>query len=433
MIYLHRRQKPSVGSAMSGLSLAALLALPACAGVVEASPATDRGSRRTLHFSDCEQGATSGCVPGNNLNAGTLAAPKQNLAGVNLNALDAGTALLFARGGAWNFTAMRRLENLNSTAAAPLVFADYGAGALPLFRFASGQIAFELGGGWNNQTNDGGYTFRNIKFDGGGVTTWGFWLRDNVHDVTFDGVEITGFAIAIHSQSVMPHGVNNVSILNSRIVRNSDMGWLGKVKAGLRVEGNLFEGNNFGGSGFSHAFYGGGGNNVIFQNNRFIRNSVGPNGMCGGGSLTLHGQYDGVLVEGNTFEQTASDNGCWQVSITQGYATAEWFRNLVVRGNKIVNGGNAGMVIQSAPNALVENNIIINTQTVIPQTAILVGGGDRTGGDDADSGATVRNNTACYVAPARNSGVTRISSTGAVVSNNMMITGSAATTGVCTR
>ena len=133
------------------------------------------------------------------------------------------------------------------------------------------------------------------------------------------------------------------------------------------------------------------------------------------------------------FEQDSGAQSCWQLSITQGYATAEWFRNLVVRGNKIINGGNAGMVIQSAPGALIENNVVINTQTVIAQTAVVAGGGDYTGGDDADTGAIVRNNTACYVAPATNSGVTRITSTGAVVANNVMITGSAATTGVCTR
>ena len=324
----------------------------------------------------------------------------------------------------------QRLENLNATAAAPLLHADYGTGALPLFRFASGQSAYELGGGWNNQTNDGGYTFRNIKFDGGGVTAWGVWLRDNVHDVTFDGVEITGFQIAIHSQTLAPYGVNNVNVLNSRIVRNSDMGWLGKVKSGLRIEGSYFEGNNFSGSGFSHAVYNGGGDNLVVRNNRFVRNSVGPTGLCGSGSLTLHGQITGALVEGNTFEQDASSVGCWMVSITQGYATAEWFRNLVVRGNKIINGGNAGMIIHSAPGALVENNVVINSQSTT-QTAVVVGNNEYLNGDVLDENAIVRNNTACYSAGLGT--VTRVSGAGAQVTNNAMITGSAATTGVCAR
>jgi Right handed beta helix region len=387
-----------------------------------------------LFFVDCQTGAAAGCVPGNNANPGTQAAPKRDLTGINIDALGAGSQLLFARGGAWNFPGIVRVENLNSSAASPLTFADYGSGALPLVRTAAGQSGFELGGGWNNQSNDGGYVFRNIRFDGAGVTSWGFWLRDNLRDVIFDGVELTNFAIALHTQSGTPYGVTNVTLRNSRVVRNSDMGMLGYAKSGLVMEGNTFEANNATGSGFSHAVYVGGGDNSVFRNNRFVRNSVNPSsGLCTGGSLTLHGQMTGILVEGNTFEQTASDQGCWQISITQGYNRAEWFRNLVIRSNTVINGGNAGMIIQSAPNVLVENNRIFNSQTTIPQTAIVIGGGDYTGGDDPDTGAVVRNNTACYTAPAAGSGVTRISSAGATTSNNALLTGSAASSGICAR
>jgi Right handed beta helix region len=427
---------PSALFAFAGM----LLLVGGCAGQVDGgSRAAGTDRRMTLHFSDCQPGAAAGCAPGRNSNSGSADSPKQNLDGINLDALPAGSRLLFARGGAWELTRMHRLENLQATTDLPLTFADYGSGPLPLIRIplpapARGvSIGFEIGGGWNNKTNDGGYVFRNLRFDGVGKTTWGFWLRDNVHDVTFDGVEIGGFHIGIHTQSAAPHGVTNVALLNSRIVRNSDMGWLGYPKSGLRMEGNTFEANNASGSGFSHAVYVGGGDNSVFRNNRFIRNSVAPSGLCTGGSLTLHGQMTGILVEGNTFEQTAGDQGCWQISITQGYTGAEWFRNLVVRGNTVINGGNSGMVIQSAPGALVENNRIFNTQTVIPQTAIVVGGGDYTGGDDADTGAIVRNNTACYTAPASGSGVTRVNSSGATVVNNSMLTGKAATTGVCAR
>ena len=436
---LLRRGPPKAGL------MVGLVCLSAGVGIVEASPATgtllaqadlsrnattDRNTRQTLYFSDCQANAAPDCVPGNNANPGTLAAPKQDFTRINLNTLAAGTSLLFARGGAWNFTAMQRLENLNTTATAPLVFADYGTGALPLFKFASGQIAFELGGGWNNQTNDGGYAFRNIKFDGGGVTSWGFWLRDNVRDVTFDGVEITGFAIAVHSQSVPPHGVNNISVLNSRIVRNSDMGWLGKVN-GVRIEGSLFEGNNFGGSGFSHAVYIGGGSNGVIRNNRFVRNSV-VNGVCTGGNVTFHGQIDGMVIEGNTIEQDSANPGCYGFSITQGHATAEWFRNFVVRGNKVINVGQCAFCVQSAPSILVEGNTIIN-QRATPQTAIAVGSTEYGGGDVVDAGAIVRNNTICFPDPHRNSVAVRVSGAGAQTTDNATLKGREASTGVCAR
>ena len=131
---------------------AALMCLSACASVVDASPATgalsaqagqprdattDRNSSRTLYFSDCQPGAAPGCVSGNNANPGTQAAPKRDLTGINVNALPAGSQLLFARGGAWsNFRIS--LDNRNVTVAAPLIFADYGTGALPLLRTPSG-------------------------------------------------------------------------------------------------------------------------------------------------------------------------------------------------------------------------------------------------------------------------------------------------------
>ena len=82
--------------------------------------------------------------------------------------------------------------------------------------------------------------------------------------------------------------------------------------------------------------------------------------------MTFHGMIDGVLIEGNTIEQDASAPGCWLMSITQGYATAEWFRNFVVRNNRLINGGNNAMNAQSAPGIVVEGNVIINTQPDLP-------------------------------------------------------------------
>ena len=44
-------------------------------------------------------------MAGSNANPGSAAAPKQNLSGFNLDALPAGTTLLFKRGGAWAMNA----------------------------------------------------------------------------------------------------------------------------------------------------------------------------------------------------------------------------------------------------------------------------------------------------------------------------------------
>ncbi|MBT9526415.1 MAG: hypothetical protein IV105_14245, partial [Rhizobacter sp.] len=132
----------------------------------------------TYYFSDCQAGAAAGCQQGNNANPGTQSAPKQTLAGINVDTLGVGSRLLFARGGAWsNFTLS--LENPHATPANPLVIDAYGSGASPLFRTASANT-FQLGGRWGNTSNDGGYTIRNVRLDGMGTADRGLWLVQNV-------------------------------------------------------------------------------------------------------------------------------------------------------------------------------------------------------------------------------------------------------------
>jgi hypothetical protein len=248
--------------------------------------------------------------------------------------------------------------------------------------------------------------------------------------VTIDGVHIDGWRVGIGSNTAAPYGVTNINVLNSRITNNVEMGWLGPVRSGLRIEGSHFEGNNPSGSALWHAVYNGGGDNGVFRNNRFVRNSVRSDGLCSSGSLTLHGVHNNTLVEGNVFEQSASEASCWQVSINPGYSTAEVFRGLVIRRNRIVNGGNGGIVVSSAPGVVIEDNVIWNTQTT-PQRGVAVGRPDYGSGDAVDSNALVQRNTACYPTPHTNSAAVSISSLGSIVASNVMLTGSLASTGVC--
>jgi hypothetical protein len=371
-----------------------------------------------------------GCLPGSNASAGTQSAPKQNLSGINVNALPAGSRLLFNRGGAWSNFAVG-LENRNATVAAPLTFDAYGSGAAPLMRIASGNM-FNIGGGWGNQTNDGGYVIRNLKLDGMGTAEWGVWFIQNVHGVTLENNEITGFRIAVNSNDGAPHGVSGVTLRNNNIHRNRAMGMLGHYNDML-IEGNLFEANNFSGSTFDHGIYLGGGHNITIRNNRLLRNST-VNGVCRGGNMTFHGQIDGLLIEGNRIEQDAAADGCWLMSVTQGYSSAEWFRNTVIRNNKLINGGNTVMAVQSAPGVVVEGNVAINTQATT-QTAFAIGSGPGPyqDGDSGDSNAVVRNNTACRANAAAGGSVVNVNSPGATTLNNIAVTGAAATTGVCAR
>jgi len=362
------------------------------AGSESVAPAPTFAYTVIYYFSDCQVGAAEGCLPGSNPNAGTQVAPTQNLVGFNVDTLPTGSRLLFKRGGSWAGFSVG-LENRNATVAEPLTFDAYGSGAAPLLRVASGNM-FNIGGGWGNQTNDGGYVLRNLKLDGMGTAEWGVWFVQNVHDVLLENNEITGFRIAINSNDGTPYGVAGVTLRNNNIHHNRAMGLLGHYND-LLIEGNLIEANNFSGSGFDHGTYIGGGHNITIRNNRYLRNSV-VNGVCQGGNMTFHGQIDGLLIEGNTIEQDAAAPGCWLMSITQGYSSAEWFRNAVVRNNKLINGGNTAMVAQSAAGILVEGNVAINTQGAF-QTSFAVGAGPGpySDGDLPDANAVVRNNTAC--------------------------------------
>lgn len=350
------------------------------------------------YFSDCQTGAATTCIPGNNAHAGTTPEkPKQDLRGFEINALPAGTQLLFARGGAWTgFNLV--LRNLNVTPTQPLVFDSYAPswnGNSPPWIKAGGSFyAFQFGK-HDDTANDGGYTIRNLKLDGlGAAGAWGLHLRNNVRNVTLENLELTGFEIAIHSQSNKSVGNTFLTVRNNNIHHNSGMGMLGDA-SDLVIEGNTFANNNFSGTALNHAIYlGGHGRNGIVRDNTFANNSV-VNGACSGGNFTVHGQWDGLLVEGNTITQLASTGGCYGISINSSYDSAEWFRNVVIRGNTLVNLGGCGICLTSTPGVLVEGNLIYNDQATY-QVGILIPDRSPGPGDDADTGAIVRNNTVYF-------------------------------------
>lgn len=366
----------------------------------EDPPAPPPPAGPALYFSDCQTGAQPGCIAGSNANPGTQAAPKQTLSGIDVNTLAAGTRLLFAQGGAWNNVNLQ-LRNLNVTTEQPLTFDSYatawGQSVRPWIRAGGSFYAFQFGT-YGDTENDGGYVVRNLRLDGvDGATAWGFHLRNNVHHVLLENLEIHGFEIGIHSGG----GVSALTVRNNLVHMNAEMGMLGYADD-LVVEGNTFRFNNFSGSPFNHGVYlSGGARNGLVRNNTFAGNST-VNGVCSGGNLTVHGQWDGLVVEGNTITQTASNGGCYGISINSAYDTAEYFRRLVVRGNVLHNVGGCSICLTSAPGALVENNLIVNTQAAY-QAAILIP--DRTPGpgDDVDGGAIIRNNTIYLTQPGASS------------------------------
>lgn len=342
-------------------------------------PAPPAGSRGAIYFAN----------NGNNSNSGTEAAPKRDLTGLNLETMPS-SILYFKRGDTFEFGACLRLTNTNLIGGKSLTFTSYGDNSLPQpdlqFRTGDGRPAFEWGE-WQDPRNFVGYEFKRVKINGCGVTPWGIWCRGNMEGLVIDQCEITGFQIGLHVSS--DFGPLGARITNNHIHHNSDMGVLGHMNNGV-FENNWVERNNFTGSGFSHGTYLSGGHNVVVRNNFYDHNSA-VNGVGQGGNCTFHGQFDGLLIEGNLVRQDTSAEGAWQMSITEGYNTPEWFRNLVSRRNWFYNSGNTAMNAQACPGAVIEDNVIVNTQgnRVV---AIAVGMQDPGGGDDETTGATLRNN-----------------------------------------
>lgn len=365
-------------------------------------------------------------MQGNNANPGTQASPKRDLTSVSINSLPAGSRLLLARGGVWANVALD-LDNPNVTPANPLVIEAYGTGAAPVLR-SSVYNAITMGGRWGNTTNDGGYTLRNIRLDGLGTAERGLWFVQNVRGIMVENVDIENFRLGIESSEGAPYGVTGVTIRNSRINRNRSMGILGGFSDGL-VDGVSFEGNNFSGSQLNHAIYYSGGARVTIRNSTFIANSV-VNGTCLGGNVTAHGLIDGLLIENNTIRQTAAAPTCYGISITTGYATAEEFRNVVIRGNTVINVGMTSIGANAAPGIVVENNRVINTQSTAQYSIWIPANGNTASPDAADRDAVVRNNTICLV-NTQGSAAVSANVPGAVISSNTLLSGAAALTGVC--
>jgi hypothetical protein len=357
------------------------------------------------YFSSCGSTPAAGCVNGNNSSAGTSPSqPRLDLSGMDVNSLPAGTQLRFARGGVWA-DVFFFLDNRNATPTQPLVFESYlpagTSASAPRPELRSNSIAFYIGGTYQNLDMDGGYTIRGFKINGLGTADTGFAVGSTTRNVLIEDNEITGFGLGFNTQNNTPEGIQGLIVRGNNIHHNYRMGFLGDAY-GLVIEDNLFESNNtvdIVGAALNHAIYvGGHGTNGIIRRNRFINNSViGSNGACTGGNLTVHGQWDGLLIEDNLLQQQASEGSCYGISVTPGYNSAEFFRNLVVHRNTVINLGGCAICVGAAVNPLIERNLMVNRNDSWMSGVVLAAnvGSPGSGGDDIDRGATVRNNIYC--------------------------------------
>jgi hypothetical protein len=127
--------------------------------------------------------------------------------------------------------------------------------------------------------------------------------------------------------------------------------------------------------------------------NELYRSAI-VDGQCAGVSLVVHGEHEGLRIEGNLVREDvgAAGGGCWGIAVDTGYAAPEGFRNLVIRGNRVINVGNMSIGINACQNCLIENNVVVQTQDT-GHTAIAVPDRQPEADDLPMTNVTVRNNS----------------------------------------
>jgi hypothetical protein len=375
-----------------------------------------RAAGTIYYISDCAAGAAPSCVAGNDANSGTSQAlPWKTFdkARGRFKTLAAGDQLLFARGGSFTTAGSQPLEawvNANGSAANPIVVGAYtpawaiGGEGRPIVTNATGGIfVFQrVSPGVLTQ----GVVVRDLALRGGDVDE-GVWFYRGVRDVVLDNLLIDGFELGVYlATPVTPADSNDaITLRNSRVINNSGQGWLGSG-AGVVIENNDFENNGFAEAVFNHNLYVGGiGSDVVIRGNRLFRSTM-VGGECRGVSLVIHGYNPRLLVENNTVveELGAAGGGCWGIQINAVNARPETFAGSIVRGNKVIDAGNAAIVVANCPDCVIENNVVVHRQAFSVR-GILIADGVLAPDDAATTNVTVRNNS-IYTTASESLGIT---------------------------
>lgn len=283
--------------------------------------------------------------------------------------------------------AQTKLRNLNVSATAPLTFERYGDGERPLLEWTGGICGFEAGMNFFDGSPHGGYVIRGLHLRGPDTTaeTWAVYNKNNVTDVTVEDCEIERWATGINNQG--GHKTKRVKIARNRIHNLRAHGILGTLYDSV-IDGNDFSDDNVPQSHLVHRLYLSGGDRNVFSNNVFETDRP-----CRNGTFTVHGLIPTSLVmENNTVRYGPGGEG-WTFSISPYVGLGpQGVRGLVMRGNKVTNGGVDAYHVQCAPGALIENNEIHLTEARTQQAVSY--SNDNEVAENLSGPGTVRNNTA---------------------------------------
>ena len=371
---------------------------------------------------------------GNDSATGTQAAPKLNLTAAMIASASPGTAFLMQCNASHTMAGKVVLRNLSARDANRITIGTYGdcVSGPPVLNYPANTVsAFEFGQNFGDGTPHEGYTIQGLRLVRAPSTNegWGIYFKNDISKVTLQGMSFAGWTTNINAQG--GHRTREI------LVQSNDLrGFAGGHGVLGRFTDSEFLDNisEPGATGFTHAFYLSEGSGNVLRRNRIIKT-----GVCTGGGITMHSGYTtgqgesspkpiaGVTVEGNTFEYSEPPAAsCYAVSLSP-YESAPapgGFSEVIVRNNKIINASTPINVV-AAPGALIDGNVVINT-TDFGQTAVSYRNYAEDPADLSGPG-TVSNNTVCR--PSGSSGIT--APAGSTVSNNVVVTGTAATQGVC--
>lgn len=373
--------------------------LPAVGPDEAQCPATlaDLGTT-VVHVCDCQTGADSGCLAGNDANSGTANAPLQTLSAA-LSAFNAGSDVAFCRGGAWQTSSSLYPDLSSCSVESPCVFSDYGDGSLPKPLIA---LTSQYEAGINiDPASDAvqwsGFEINNLHLS---KTTFhdqgsGIFMYRNINDVSMNCLEIEGFGIGvyIHNNDLV---TQNVTLRDSVIHDNGVFGWLGGSNSAL-LERNHFDNNGYhNASSFQHNMYFSSiSNDSVIRNNHLTGSALDASGSCQGPSLIVHsGQTQNLLIENNLIEETNPSGGCWGLNV-DGVGNGEIHQNAIIRGNVVRNVGNQSIGIASCVDCIVENNLVIQTKFA-GSTGIAVPNRPTSAPDADNTGTILRNNTVYF-------------------------------------
>lgn len=392
------------------------------------------------YYCDCQAGASSQCAKGSDVNnIGTNpTTPRQTFANAvsRFSGLNGGDSLKFCRGGSFSRNSKATWVNSKSTQTSPILITDYipsgqSADSRPIITQKSDNRLFSLADG-GNADHEEGYTFSNLDLRCTACTTNGsadgFFFYNDIDYVTIDNVSLDGFRLGINLGKSNPANPGSnaqqdyITIKNVNITNSKRQGLAGGAY-NLLVEDSYLE-NNGSGTIYDHNIYISTGSNIVLRGNELFRSSVDSTNSCVGVPLVVHGRIDNLVIENNTIREDIgkATANCWGLTVDNGYPVSEFFRNVRIRGNKIINVRGIGIGVTSCDNCIIENNVILSQQAG-SITAISAPNKTRGAEDSPLNNVTIRNNSIYITSSGTGISLGREGSQHTIVSNAIYYSG----------